>query len=66
MTLMIKNLSASAGEIRDLGSVPGSGRSPGGGTGNRLHYFCLENPMDRETCGLESIGLQESNRTEVT
>ena len=62
MTLMVKNLSASAGEIRDLGSVPGSG----GGNGNRLHYFCLETPMDRETCGLESIGLQESNRTEAT
>ena len=56
----------SACNAGDLGSVPGLGRSPGKGNGYPLHYFCLENPMDRETCGLESIGLQESNRTEVT
>ena len=43
---MVKNLLASAGDIRDLGSVPGSGRSPGGGYGNPLQYSCLENPMD--------------------
>ena len=34
---------------RDLGSIPGSGRSPGGGHGNPLQYYCLENPMDRGT-----------------
>ena len=44
---MIKNLPASAGDIRDTGSVPGLGRSPGGGHGNPLQYFCLENPRDR-------------------
>ena len=43
---MVKNLLASAGDIRDLGSVPGLGRSPGGGYGNPLQYSCLENPMD--------------------
>ena len=36
-----------AGDARDTGSIPGSGRSPGGGHGNPLQYSCLENPMDR-------------------
>ena len=44
---MVKNLLADAGDIRDVGSIPGSGRSPGGGDGNPLQYSCLENPMDR-------------------
>ena len=47
VSLVVKNLSASAGDIRDLGLIPGSGRSPGEGNGNPLHYSCLENPMDR-------------------
>ena len=38
---------ASAGDIRDAGSMPGSRRRPGGGHGNPLHYSCLGNPMDR-------------------
>ena len=38
---------ASASNARDLGSIPGSGRSPGEGNGNTLQYSCLENPMDR-------------------
>ena len=44
---MVKNLSANAGDIRDSNSIPGSGRFPGGGHGNPLQYYCLENPMDR-------------------
>ena len=44
---MVKNPSASAGDIRDASSIPGSGRSPGGGHGNPLQYSFLENPMDR-------------------
>ena len=44
---MVKNLPAKAGELRDAGSIPGSGRSPGGGNSNPLQYSCLENPMDR-------------------
>ena len=44
---MVKNVPASAGDIRDMGSIPGSGRSPGGGHGNPLQYSCLENPVDR-------------------
>ena len=45
--LVIKNLPDSAGNIRDLGLIPGSGRSPGGGHGNPLQCPYLENPMDR-------------------
>ena len=42
----VKNLPANAGDIRDAGSSPGSGRSPEGGHGNPLWYSCLENSMD--------------------
>ena len=45
--LVVKNLSANVGDIRDAGSIPGSGRPPGGGNGNPLQYSCLENPMHR-------------------
>ena len=45
--LEVKNLPASAGDVRDMGSIPGLGRSPGGGHGNPLQYSYLENPMDR-------------------
>ena len=45
---VVKNLSASAGDARDTGSIPGLGRSPGVGNGNLLQYSCLDNPMDRE------------------
>ena len=46
---MVKNPPAGAGNTRDVGLIPGSGRSPGGGggSGNPLQYSCLENPMDR-------------------
>ena len=44
---MLKNPHANEGGRRDAGSIPGSGRSPGGGHGNSLQYSCLENPMDR-------------------
>ena len=47
VVLVIKNLAANAGDIRDVGSVPELGRSPGEGHGNPLQYSCLENPMDR-------------------
>ena len=45
--LVVKNLPANAGDIRDVSTISGSGRSPGGGHGNTLQYSCLENPMDR-------------------
>ena len=44
--------------VGDLGSIPGSGRSPGEGNGNPLQYSCLENPMDEDPGRLESMGLQ--------
>ena len=43
---MAKSLPASPGDVRDTGSTPGSGQSPGGGHGSQLQYSCLENPMD--------------------
>ena len=50
MVLMVKNLLVNAGYARDMGLIPGLGRSPGGGNGNPLQYSCLENPMDRGAC----------------
>ena len=46
MAQWVKNL-CNAGDTRDMGSIPGLGRFPGGGNGNPLQYSCLENPMDR-------------------
>ena len=47
---MVNNPLANAGDVRDTGSIPGSGRSPGEGNGNPLQYSCQENPMDRGDC----------------
>ena len=47
MTLVVQNQPADAGDMRDVGSIPGSGRSPGEKNGNLLQYSCLGNPMDR-------------------
>ena len=58
LALVIENPPASAGDIGDEGSIPGSGRSPGGGCGNPLPYSCLENPIDRGPGGLHSIASQ--------
>ena len=44
--LVVKNPLANAGDTREVGSIPGSGRCPGGGNGYPLQYSCLENPMD--------------------
>ena len=44
---MVKNLLANAGDPRDMGSIPGSGRSSGEGNGNPIQYSCLGDPMDR-------------------
>ena len=46
---MLKDPPANVGDIKDVGSVPGLGRSPEGGHGNALQYSCLESPMDRGT-----------------
>ena len=48
LLLLVENPPASAGDIRDTGLIPGSGRSPEDGNGNPLQYYCLENPVDRE------------------
>ena len=61
---MVKNLPASAGDIKDTGLIPRLGRSPGGGHGDPLHYSCLENPMDRGAWQTIVHGVAESNTTE--
>ena len=47
VALVVKNSPASARDTGDMGSIPRSGRSPGGGNGNAFQYSCLEKPMDR-------------------
>ena len=56
VALVVKNLSANEGDVKEAGSIPELGRSPGEGNGNPLQHSCLENPMDRGTGGLHSMG----------
>ena len=63
---MVKNPSANAGDIRDTGSIPGLGRSPGEGHENPLQYSCLENSMDRGAWQAIIHGITESDTTEAT
>ena len=63
---MLNNPPANAGDIKDTGWVPGSGRSPGGGNGNPLQYSYLENPLDRGAWWGTVPGVTESDMTEVT
>ena len=65
VALMVKNPSASEGDVRDVGSISGSGRSPGGGHGNPLQYSCLKNPTE-EPGGLQSVGLQRVRHSLAT
>ena len=58
VALVVKNLPANTGDVRDASMIPRSERSPGGGHGNPLQCSCLENPMDREPGGLQPMGLQ--------
>ena len=58
MALVIKKLPANAGDVRDMGSIPVLGRSPGGGHGNSLQYSCLRTPWTEEPGDLPSTGLQ--------
>ena len=60
MVLVVKNLPANAGDIRDTGLIPGLGRSPGGGSGNPLQHSCLENAMDREAWQATVHGVAKS------
>ena len=57
MVLVVKNPPANTGHVRDIGLIPGLGRSPRGGHGNPFQYSYLENPMDRGAW-LQSIGSQ--------
>ena len=57
---MVKYMAASAGDTRDVGLIPGLGRSPGGWHGNPLQYSCLENPKDREAWQATVHGVAES------
>ena len=63
---MIKNLPDNARETRNMASVPGLGRYPGGANGNPLQYSCLENHMDRGAWQAVVHGVTESDMTEVT
>ena len=60
----LKNLSANAGDARDVGLILGLGRPPGGGNGNQLQYSCLENPMDRGAWWAVVHRVAESDMTE--
>ena len=62
----VKNLPANAGDVRDMGLIPGSGRSPRVGNGNPLQYSCLENPMDRGALRATVHKVAESDTTEAT
>ena len=57
---MVKNLPAKAGDLRDVGLIPGLGRYPGGGHGNLLQHSYLENPMDRGAWGAAVHGVTEN------
>ena len=56
VTLVVKNLPASTGDLRDPGEIPGSGKSPEGGNGNPLQYSCLENPRERGAWWTPRVG----------
>ena len=60
VVLVVKNLPANAGDAKDMGSIPGLGRSPGEGNGNPLQYSCLGNPMNRSLAGYSTRGHKES------
>ena len=61
-----KESATSAGDTGNAGSIPGLGRSPGGGNGNPLQYSCLGNPMDRGAWRLQFMGLQKVKQDLVT
>ena len=63
---MVKTPFAYAEDVRDRGSIPGSGRSPGGGCGNPLQYSFLDNPLDRGAWQTVVYSISESDMTEAT
>ena len=62
---MVKNPPDDAGDMRDVGLIPQSGRSPGEGNGNSLQHSCLENPMDRGAWQATVHRVTESDMTEL-
>ena len=60
VVLVIKNPLANAGDIKDMGLIPGLGKSPGVGNGNSLQHFCTENPMDRGAWQATVLGIAKS------
>ena len=62
---MVKNPPADAGDMRDVGLIPQSGRPPGEGNGNSLQHSCLENPMDRGAWQATVHRVTESDMTEA-
>ena len=57
---MVNNLPVNVGDVKDMGSNPGSGKSPGGGRGNPLQYSCLGNPMNRGAWWATILGVVKS------
>ena len=66
VALVVKNPPANTGDVRDVGSIPGLGRAPGGGHDNPLQCSCLENPMDRHAWWAAVHSVTESDTTEAT
>ena len=64
--LMVNNLPTNAGDTRDVGSIPGSGRAPGEGNGKQLQYSCLGNSKDRGALWATVHGAAKSRMTKVT
>ena len=63
---MVENLPVNAEDARDVGLIPGSGRSPGERNGNPIQYSCLRNPMDRGAWWTSPWGRKELDVTELT
>ena len=66
VALVIKNLPANSGDVRETDSIPGLGRSPGEGNGNPLQYSSLENPMDRGAWQATVHWIEQSDMIEET
>ena len=66
VALAVKNLPSNAGNVRDMGLIPGLGRTSAEGHGNLLQYSCLENPGDRGAWRAIIPGVTESDTTEAT
>ena len=65
VALVVKNPPANVGDVRDAASIPGLGRSSGGGHGNPLQYSCLDDPVDRGAGQATVLGVTKSDTTEA-